>query len=254
MTNVANLILVNLLFLITCIPVVTIGAALCGLYKVTFEILEKEEVFVIRDYFTTFLKKFKNGTLLWIPLLLIDLIMFYSMLIVNSGIEGTATWMLIPPWIVVILSLCIICYAFPYTANYEDTVRNTVKKSVILGMSALPTTVMLSLIHAATIDVMLSTNTFQVVLGSILLFMGCATIALLCSVFVRRVFNKFLVEEEASDEVDSGEDASDGEDTSDNLSDTSDSDDDESAPSVDGSASGDADAPDDADDSDEEES
>ena len=200
MTNVANLILVNLLFIATCIPVITIGAALCGLYKVTFEIADGEEVFVFRDYFSTFIKKFKNATLLWLPIMVVDAVMFYSMMIVNAGLEGTASWMAIPPWIVVLISFFLIIYAFPYTANYEDTFKNTVSKCLIMGFGSLPTTIMLAVIHAAVIDVMLSTNTFQVVLGSILLFIGCGCLALLCTVFVRRVFKKFLVVENEDEE------------------------------------------------------
>ena len=43
LTQLGNLILVNLIFIITSIPVITIGASLSALYRITFAIHCKED-------------------------------------------------------------------------------------------------------------------------------------------------------------------------------------------------------------------
>lgn len=62
LTKVADLIILNILFLICCIPIVTIGAASTALYTVTMKSVRDEESYVIRSYFKAFKDNFKIGT------------------------------------------------------------------------------------------------------------------------------------------------------------------------------------------------
>lgn len=46
-----DMILLNLLFLVTCIPFFTIGAALTALYDVSLRMAKNEEAYIIRSFF-----------------------------------------------------------------------------------------------------------------------------------------------------------------------------------------------------------
>lgn len=50
-SRLVDLILLNILFVITCIPIVTAGMALCALYQTTLQINEHTESYIYRDYF-----------------------------------------------------------------------------------------------------------------------------------------------------------------------------------------------------------
>ena len=64
LTGLANLIIVNLLFIITCIPIFTIGASLTALYRITIAILAGDNPAIFRDYFKAFRDNFLKATLL----------------------------------------------------------------------------------------------------------------------------------------------------------------------------------------------
>ena len=89
LTSVCNLILVNILFIITCIPIITIGASICGLYKVLFEILNKEEVGVFSDYLKEFKRCFGKATVVWIPMVVITLFFALEIYWILAGLAGT---------------------------------------------------------------------------------------------------------------------------------------------------------------------
>ena len=62
--RIADLIVLNLLFLCTCIPIVTIGPALTALYSVAMQLWEKEREGVIKQYFSAFKQNLRQGILL----------------------------------------------------------------------------------------------------------------------------------------------------------------------------------------------
>ena len=66
MGRVADLIMLNVVFLICCLPIVTIGASLTALHYVTLKMTRNEESYIIRSFFKSFKQNFKQSTLIWI--------------------------------------------------------------------------------------------------------------------------------------------------------------------------------------------
>ena len=59
-----DLMVVNWLWVLCCIPVVTIGPATCGMYTVTLKLAREEPVNPVKDFFRGFKENFKSGLLL----------------------------------------------------------------------------------------------------------------------------------------------------------------------------------------------
>ena len=51
--RVANLVILNLIFLLFCVPVVTIGPAITALYYVAIKLMRREESGILRDFLLT---------------------------------------------------------------------------------------------------------------------------------------------------------------------------------------------------------
>ena len=66
----ADLMILNLLFLLTSIPIFTIGASLTALYSVCFHLGTDREGSTFRDYFAAFKENFRQATALFLLLLL----------------------------------------------------------------------------------------------------------------------------------------------------------------------------------------
>jgi len=68
---VGNLIVLNILWIVCSLPIITMGASTAALYHVIFQIQTKDEEAVLRPFFRGFVQNFKQATLLWLPLLLV---------------------------------------------------------------------------------------------------------------------------------------------------------------------------------------
>ena len=69
--TLCNFVALNLVFLITCLPVITIGTALSSLYYVTLREARGEYGYLVRTYLREFKNNFKKGTIAFAILFLI---------------------------------------------------------------------------------------------------------------------------------------------------------------------------------------
>ena len=83
----ADLVALNLLFLFSCMPVITIGAACGALYDTVHAMLTGECGVVSRQYFEGFKKCFARGTVLFLISVLV-LAMVFADLILATGVVG----------------------------------------------------------------------------------------------------------------------------------------------------------------------
>lgn len=221
LTNVCNLILVNLIFMITCLPIVTIGASLCGLYKVLFKIINKEpEISVFKVYLTEFKRCFLRATALWIPMIAICLFFALELYWILNGLEGTSQWMMVPILLVAVLMFCIAIYYFPLLAVFDNTTKETFRNSILLGIGNLPTTIMVFMIHFGMFILLARGDAISVAIRSLMIFCGFSLIGLIATFFINRtlpVSSKFEYddEEEDTDETDDDEDDAEDEDNDD---------------------------------------
>lgn len=62
-SKLVDLLVLNFIFLITSLPVITLGASLTALYSVSLKLTRNEESYIIKDYFRAFRQNFKLATL-----------------------------------------------------------------------------------------------------------------------------------------------------------------------------------------------
>ena len=68
--RVADLMILNFLTLVCCIPVITAGAALTALDHMCLKIVRDEDGYLLRGYFKAFKENFRQSTIIWLLLLL----------------------------------------------------------------------------------------------------------------------------------------------------------------------------------------
>ena len=61
MSRIADLVIVNILWLVFCIPVFTIGASTAAMYRVTLNLVRGEGGGVVRSFWASFKLNFKQG-------------------------------------------------------------------------------------------------------------------------------------------------------------------------------------------------
>ena len=64
--KMADLMWLNILTLICCIPVVTAGASLTAMHYMALKIVRNEECYITKGFFKSFKENFKQATLIWL--------------------------------------------------------------------------------------------------------------------------------------------------------------------------------------------
>ena len=71
LNKLADLIWLNILTFICCIPIITVGASITALNYVALKMVRNEEGYVTRSFFKSFKQNFKQATIIWLIMLLV---------------------------------------------------------------------------------------------------------------------------------------------------------------------------------------
>ena len=151
-SRLVDMVLMGFLFLLTCLPVVTIGAALSGFYYAAMDSMRKEDGYVFARYFKAFGKNFKKSTIIWLIMFVVGIIcnayIYCSMVFENSTVAVVMRVIGILLWIVWFM---IFFFVFPLQARFENTIKNTFKNAILLSVAHLPSTAVMFVLVAVLV-------------------------------------------------------------------------------------------------------
>ncbi|MBF0777998.1 DUF624 domain-containing protein [Streptococcus cuniculi] len=190
LTLFTNLVLLNTLFLLTSLPIVSIGAALTALATGCQRILRGNNEHIIQHYFKDFKENAQQSTYLWgfivalTTLLIVDFLFFLRQGMVVRYIACLGLAMLC---IVILLLLSV---GFSYIGRYQDSFRQVLRNSLLLAMGN--PLWMWCILGFAIIVAYGSVSSPERLLTSIYVntFGGCAVIAFVNAYFVKQLFDK----------------------------------------------------------------
>ena len=189
--GLCNLIMVNLLFLATSLPIVTIGASLTGLSRVTMKMVQHQDPSVLKDYFGAFKKHFKESTIIWLITLLAGAFFTIDLYVIFTQIDQKYKLLQIPVWIFLFIVVSIMLFAFPLISAYPDKIKATIKNSILLSISNIPVTIMAVAIPFFLAKFAVSGDGERLItVFSIMIFFGCALLSYVANFFINRIFIK----------------------------------------------------------------
>ena len=148
LNRVADLIILNILMIICCIPVITVGAACTAMHYVLLKMVRDEEGYLIRGFFKSFVQNFKQATLIWIFMLLALVVFVGDWLIFRASGDTFPKALVIGVAAVGIIVLMVAIYVFPLLARFDNSIRNTVLNAALLAIGNLPKTLLMMVIYA----------------------------------------------------------------------------------------------------------
>ncbi len=192
----ADLVILNLLTIVCCIPVFTIGASITALHYVCLKIVRDEETYVVKGFFKSFRQNFRQATIIWlIELVIIGIQILDFYLMGHSGITFPA-WLPSALLAVDALIFSLGIHVFPLLARFENTVSRTIKNSVMVGILALPRTVLMVIVCAVPVVLVYF---FEQVLAPFLLLIGISGPAFVCALIYNKTFKRFEPKQEDKD-------------------------------------------------------
>lgn len=203
MGRVADLILLNIIFLLSCIPIVTIGASITAMYYVTLKMARNEDSYISRSFVKSFKQNFKQSTIIWLILLAVGALLFVDFNIMEqAGSEGVFKAVYLGLYLLLLLFGMVFAYIFPLLSRFDNTVKNTFLNALKMAIAHFPYTV---LILAITYVPMFLTLNYGVVLvygAFVWIAAGFAVTSFLNAKIFTKIFARYIPETEEVNDLD----------------------------------------------------
>ena len=201
LSNLTDIIVLNVLCFICCLPVITIGPSVTAMHYITLKIARDEEIYVLRDYFKAFKENFKQSIIAWMVFLVITAVFFVDYLILKDmGLENTKVFLMIIGAIYLLVCFTMM-YVFPLMARFENSLKQTVKNAFFMSILHIFKTVIMAVIYA--IPFVLLPLHYNVLM--VFLLVGLSGPAYFNSFIWKSIFKKYepeKVEEEITSDMD----------------------------------------------------
>lgn len=192
LTKLYECIALSLLWLLTSLPVITMGAASAALYYTANKVIKNGLGHVSREYWKMFKSVFKQATLTWLAAIVLLVLLCFEMWFINAMLAagGGEIWVYVGFAIILAIVLIFLWlqYVFPYMARFQDSFGRTLKNTLILCVAHFFTSLLLLIILILMVVIpMIITLLIPVALA---LFPGLY--ALISNVFLEKVFSRYV--------------------------------------------------------------
>ncbi|MFT3888737.1 MAG: DUF624 domain-containing protein [Arachnia sp.] len=188
----ADFMLVNLLFVGTSLPIVTLGASITALNATAMKQVKGDDESVVTTYLASFKENLRQGIVLGLisGLLVLVLVAWY-VVIENLNVPEllrVALWIAFS--LVAFRVGLMLLYVFPYQAAFVDNLRTVFRNARLMSLRHLPSSLMMIVVLG--LPIVVSVFYPQVVgYGLLWLLVGFAAVAYANATFLVRIFSAY---------------------------------------------------------------
>jgi uncharacterized membrane protein YesL len=184
--KVCDVVFLSIIWLIFCIPIITIGPANTALYYTTVKVIRRERGYLFQEFFKSFRVNFKKGAIIGTLLTIAFFILGFDMVMSWGAWDSNSVASILFGIYVAItfILFCFSLYVFPVLSRFEMGFKQLVKAGVLMSIKHLPYTLGMVIITAASI--------IAVNYMFILIFVLPVVSTLLNSILMERVLKKYM--------------------------------------------------------------
>ena len=194
--RIADMIVLNVIFLVSCVPVFTIGPALTALYYVAINTWGREDGYIFKMYVKSFKENFKQSTVMWLILLVIGVILSVDVWYWVSQWKLTGTGIYKPLTVISVVMLMvylmIFTFVWPLLAKFSNSNSGTIKNALAMVLTHVPETILIWAIFALVAFAVYMVSFARIAV----FFIGVSLVAYLQALVFRHIFKPYLGEEE----------------------------------------------------------
>lgn len=193
--KVCDVIFLSAVYILLCIPVITIGPANTALYYATVKVIRRERGYLFREFFKSFKMNFKRAAAIGVVLTILYVIIAVDIFAAYTSHSGTSSFSSILFGIYIAIAILLSCfsiYVFPVLSRFELTIKQLIKVVFFMSMKHLPFTLLMIVIQVAAIA--------GTIFIPILIFLVPVTSTFLISLLMERIFKKYMPKAEESEE------------------------------------------------------
>lgn len=136
----ADLMWLNVLTMICCVPIFTTGAAFTALHYMCLKIVRDEESYITKGYFKSFKENFRQSTIIWMAMLFIAAFLgldFYIIIDMKVELPHIVKLFVLAVGVLVAFTAVMI---FPVQAKFANPIKYTIKNAFALSVLQFPKT------------------------------------------------------------------------------------------------------------------
>lgn len=189
--RLTDIVILNVIFLLTCLPIFTIGAANAALYDTVFRMDTAREGKLLVTYFHSFKENFRQGTAIWLILVLFAAATYVNMTHF-SDLGGNLGYVLFLFAMLILLMLILVfSYGFPLLSQFRNSTLGTMKNALLLGIAYLPRSIVIVVINCFPWALMILNLYSFVKLGFLWMILYFAAAAYFNSRVLYKVFQPY---------------------------------------------------------------
>lgn len=141
--KIGQLIIVTVLWLISCLPIITIGTACSAMYYTVVKVIRREHGYLHKEYMKAFKRNVKNGCIFTIGFIIWGLILYLNRGYV--GHEGTlkSRYFILIYDLLIAITIGMAVYLFPNLSRFKLKNLELIKMSLHMAFRNLPITLLL---------------------------------------------------------------------------------------------------------------
>ena len=205
MAKIADFMILNLLFIVCSLPIVTMGAAITAMYDVLTRMDTRREVPAAQGFLKAFNGNFKKATKLWlIVLAVIAFLCFdiYLMLVKVPAKLTTQVTLIIIFVVMIFVWIMVAGYAFVLQARMENPLGRTIKMSFALTLVHLiPNSIFTAVLNLLPLAMMLLFTQLFFAIFPVWLFGGIPCLCYVNSKIYMKILKKYVPELDDDKEV-----------------------------------------------------
>ena len=189
--KIFDLVILNLIFIFSCVPIITIGASTSALSYVTLKMVRGEDPYIWRNFWKSFRQNFKQGTLVWIFSILIFIFLGMDFYIINSQNTSLFAVVRILLWIVCAAALSVFLYVFPVISHFACTTKQALKNALLMTFGHLPYTLMMLALAGLLLFLCSSSSKLFAMIVVLSGICGFSVVSFVYSIMFDRIFQKY---------------------------------------------------------------
>lgn len=189
--KIFDLMFLNVLFIASCLPIVTIGPAIVSLYQMTNKLREGITVSIGREYFQAMKGNMKQGIQLGLLSSFVGLSLFLNSKIFVSMQHPISSTLQMVTYGIAFIIILVSLYAFQISSTFTSTCAQVIKNAFFLSFLNLKNSFFLFMTIVPVIFLILYSQLTMLLTLSILLFIGCSVIASIQTMILSPVFEKY---------------------------------------------------------------
>lgn len=201
MSKVADIVGLNLLFMICCLPIITIGASASAFYSNMMKLVQDEETYIIHGFFSAFKENFKKATIIWLIMFFFGAFLALDIYLVTSAGDVFPAVFRYVIYAVTFIYALMLSFVFALQAKFENTVIGTIKNSLLMGIAHfLPWGIIIVVVTYLPFALLLVRLDILFFVLPLLFLLGFGVLAYINSKCFLRIFKRYIPEDEESGE------------------------------------------------------